>query len=360
MISGSGRTTASDAVAGPQTLITQPPARTGTGRARGTFGELLQGALPGDLDFLVTLPIRAGSTAVFTPDPLADGVRVDPPHKTKSRTLAELVLRRRGIAGGGLLRLDCALPEGKGLASSSADLVATARAIGDAFGRPPHPSEIESWLRLVEPSDGVMYPGIVAFRHRQVRLHARLGPVPPLTIVAVDEGGEIDTVAFNRIPARIPAADQREYRRLLETLRRAVPAGDVTTIGEVATRSARMNAARHPRPHLDAVIARARSIGAAGVVVAHSGTMIGMLLDDRDPDHALRMADATAWSGSFGTRAHLHRSAPCPPDHPDHPDHPERAARTSDRTGRTGRSLSGAGGSAGWGAQSGGRRMPRW
>lgn len=288
---------------------TPRPTRTGTGRAHGTFGELLQGALPGDQDFLVTLPIRAGSTAVFTPDPRADGVRVEPPHKTKSRALAELVLRRRGISGGGLLRLDCALPEGKGLASSSADLVATARAIGDAYGHPPHPSEIESWLRLIEPSDGVMYPGIVAFRHRQVRLHSRLGPVPPLTIVAADEGGGIDTVAFNRTPARFPVAETREYRRLLQTLAVAVPAGDVATIGRVATRSARMNAARHPRPHLDAVIAQARSIGAAGVVVAHSGTMIGMLLDDRDPDHARRLADATAWARSFGP-SHLHRSAP--------------------------------------------------
>lgn len=284
------------------------PSRIGVGSAFGTFGELLQGVLPDGLDFLVTLPIRAGSTAVFRSDPGAGGVRVHPPHKTKSRRLAELVLQRHGLARGGRLHVNCDLPEGKGLASSSADLVATARAVTDAIGHRPDGAEIESYLRVIEPSDGVMYPGIVAFHHRQVRLHSWLGPSPPLTIVAADEGGEIDTVAFNRIPKPFSAADRGEYGRLLRTLVDAVTTGDVTTIGRVATRSARMNSVLRPRAHLESVIAEARSIGALGVIVAHSGTTIGMLLADSDPHHSRKVAAAMTWSRSFGTQSHIHRS----------------------------------------------------
>lgn len=283
--------------------------RRGMGSAFGTCGELLQGVMAeNNLDFLVTLPIRAGSTAVFEPDPRLDCVHVHPPHKTKSRRLAELVLRRRGIPGGGRLHLCCELPEGKGLASSSADLVATARAVIGATGHDADPLEIESYLRAIEPSDGVMYPGVVAFYHRQVRLHTWLGLPPPLTIVTADEGGAIDTITFNRAPKPFTAADKNEYSSLLQTLTAALAEQDTAAIGYVATRSAIMNSALRPRGHLDTTIAEARSIGALGVVVAHSGTTIGMLLADTDPDYPRKLADATAWSRSFSSTNTVHRS----------------------------------------------------
>src|SRR5690242_6583544 len=61
--------------------------RTGHGQAFGTFGELLQGRLPGGDDFLVTLPITLRSTAWFRLDP-AGPLRVSPSHKLKSLALA--------------------------------------------------------------------------------------------------------------------------------------------------------------------------------------------------------------------------------------------------------------------------------
>lgn len=289
-------------------------ARIGVGSAFGTCGELLQGVMAeNDVDFLVTLPIRAGSTAVFEPDPRMDCVHVHPARKTKSRRLAELILRRRGIPGGGRLHVCCELPEGKGLASSSADLVATARAVADATGHGADPAEIESYLRAIEPSDGVMYPGVVAFYHRQVRLHTQLGAPPPLTIVTADEGGVIDTITFNRTPKPFTAADKREYSSLLRILTTALATQDAEAVGYVATRSAIMNSPLHPREHLDTVIAEARCLGALGVVVAHSGTTIGMLLADTDPHYPRKLADATAWSRSFSNTNAVHHS--WRPDH---------------------------------------------
>jgi L-threonine kinase len=70
------------------------------------------------------------------------------------------MLRRHGLPGGGTLILQSRLPEGKGHASSSADLVATVRAT-DATGVTPTRRQIESMLATIEPSDGVMYSGVV-------------------------------------------------------------------------------------------------------------------------------------------------------------------------------------------------------
>ncbi|WP_459959583.1 GHMP family kinase ATP-binding protein [Nocardia sp. IFM 10818] len=271
-------------------------------------------------DFLVTLPIRAGSVAVFEPGSPTGEIETFPPHKSKSQRLAALMLARSRSSArtrGGRLTLISDLPEGKGLASSTADLVATARAIADAQGRRITASEIEGDLRAIEPSDGVMYPGSVAFYHREVRLLTRLAPLRSLTIVTGDEGGYVDTVEFNRCAKPFTTADKHEYSRLLGALTTAAERGDLRAIGEIATRSAELSTTLRARPHLDKMIAAARGLGALGVIVAHSGTTSGILLADDDPDYSAKVDEARRISADFATEVTVHRTwRPGPPDWP--------------------------------------------
>lgn len=269
------------------------PGGVGVGSAVGTFGELLQGVLPDTsdatgTDFLVTLPITRGSTAVFTPTPASLEVTVEPGDKTKSQRLATDMLARYGVRCGGHLTIDSELAEGKGEASSSADMVAAARAIADAFDIPIAPSNIEDMLREIEPSDGVMYPGVVVFDHRAVRLRARLGPLPPATIVGIDEGGQVDTVAFNRLPKPFSDFDKDRYRRLLATMTTAVSRGDLSLVGEVATQSSVMNQRLRRKRSLPDMLAICERQGGLGVVTAHSGTTLGVLLAADEPGAAAR------------------------------------------------------------------------
>ncbi|MFI2478548.1 hypothetical protein [Nocardia xishanensis] len=292
------------------------PSRVGVGAAFGSCGELLQGVTADNgRDFLVTLPITRGSVAVFEPDPCRDDLTVVPAHKTKSRAVAAAVLAVSTALRGGVLTVLGDLPEGKGLASSTADLVATARAVADAEGRTLAPTEIEAVLRGIEPSDGVMYPGAVAYYHREVRLLAALGALPPLTVVTGDEGGCVDTVAFDRQRPTVPPVVAREYSSLLATLSEAITRGDAATIGAVATRSARLSTPLRARPHLEATITAAERIGALGVVVAHSGTTTGILLDERDPQIAAKIVAAQQICAKFAVSVDIYRSwRPGPPD----------------------------------------------
>ncbi|GLK12742.1 hypothetical protein [Streptosporangium carneum] len=262
----------------------------GTGSAFGTFGELLQGMTSKDRrDFLVTLPIDRGATATFNLDRNSDGITVLPRHKAKAQRLVRLMLDAYRWPGGGTLHLRGDLPEGKGLASSSADLVATARAVGAALGVPVEAETIERFLRGIEPTDGVMYPEVTAFYHREVRLREVLGPLPPLVIVGVEEGGVVDTVEFNRQSKRFSEADCAEYDRLLERISRAIRDGDVTTIGEVATASALMNEKLRPKRLLHQMIDVSRECGGLGVSIAHSGTFLGVLVAESDPECARKV-----------------------------------------------------------------------
>ncbi|MFI7099625.1 kinase [Streptomyces sp. NPDC050161] len=254
---------------------------------------MLQGVLEGNgRDFLVTLPISLSSTAEFRLTEGAGEVKVSPVHKRKSQALAQRILRGRRIDSGGVLTLASTLPEGKGLASSSADLVATAHAVGDCLGLRFTESEIEALLREVEPSDGVMYRGIVAFYHREVQLKERLGFLPPLTIVAHDIGGMVDTVLFNRSPKPFDAADRKKYSKLLDRLREAVSCGDLETVGEISTHSAHMNSKIMARAYFDDILRICHEVEGLGLVLAHSGTNLGILLRDDISDHADRLSHA--------------------------------------------------------------------
>lgn len=297
------RTAHSEFCEGNPEFPVSPGRMHGSGSAFGTFGELLQGRLqPGNRDFLVTLPLARWSTASFTwrPDrPL----EAEPAGKRKSWELADRMLRHYGVPGGGTLTLSSELKEGKGMASSSADLVATARAVGKALGVRMPAATIEDFIRTIEPTDGVMYDGVVAFYHREVRLCARLGDVPPMTVVGVDEGGEIDTVVYNRVPKSFTPGETAEYRRMLHVLAEALRRGDVPAVGRIATRSAQMNQRFQYKRLLPDLLEICRDTGSLGVVAAHSGTKLGILLSRTDPEHDERLAAVTG--ACLGLRADI-------------------------------------------------------
>ncbi|MFF4486647.1 kinase [Streptomyces sp. NPDC001544] len=266
---------------------------TGVSAAFGTFGELLQGVLPEeDGDFLVTLPVARWAMARFELLPGAEALQVWPAHKRKALRLTSMIMEDAQRCWGGVLRIDSTIPEGKGLASSSADLVATARAVANALDEPMPPRRIESYLARIEPTDGVLYPAVVAFHHRSVRLRARLGSLPSMAVVSVDEGGAVDTVDFNSLPKPFTTADKREYARLLERVTRAVARQDLAEVGRVATASARMNQVLRHKWSLEALIDICQQVGGLGVVVGHSGTTLGILLNTEAPHCASQLAVA--------------------------------------------------------------------
>lgn len=282
---------------------------TGVSACFGTFGELLQGRLPeSDRDFLVTLPIARWTTATFQQDTAKEGVETWPGHKRKARRMAEMVIQTSGLRTGGVLTIDSNLPEGKGMASSSADLVATARAVANALDLDLPPAAIERLLGQIEPTDGVLYPGIVVFDHRVVRLRTRLGSLPAMTIVGLDEGGTVDTIEFNRRAKPYSAADKREYARLLDRMTVAVRNRDLLEVGAVATRSAVLNQRFWPKRTLTSLLDAATRIGALGVVNAHSGTVLGLLIDAADPDYAAKTAAAVEACSALARDVFLHRT----------------------------------------------------
>ncbi|MER9007168.1 hypothetical protein NKI15_26455 [Mesorhizobium sp. M0862] len=269
----------------------------------GTFGELLQGqlsigTLSRDSHFLVTMPVALFARAHFMPVGGTRSVTVYPPHKVKAKRLAENLVVALG-ASGGILLLQSELLEGKGLASSSADLVATARSIACCFKRRIRTSLIEKLMAEIEPSDGVMYPGVVAYQQRTCGLLSFLGQMPPLAIVGIDEGGMVETVDYDQRRGEISASRRAEYHELLDRARVAIPQGDTAAIGRIATASAILHQERTPKKLLNSMLEASETTGALGVIVAHSGTMIGILLERTAADFPRKLRSVLAHVSPF-------------------------------------------------------------
>jgi len=252
--------------------------RRGVGSANGTLGELVQGQTVAGEDFLVTFPIELWSEVTVV---LNDSGTVDAPtNKPKSKRMVELALKRLGLPDmGARLDVDCRLPEGRGLASSTADVVATARAVADATGLHLEPGEIAELAIQIEPSDGVMWDDVVAFNHRAGRLLRLLGRLPDMRVLGIDLGGTVDTVAFNRRPKDYTQEERQHCQEALDAVAEAIADLNVRGIGEACTISARIHQRVLPKPELDTLLEVCVESGGAGVNVAHSGTVVGLIFE---------------------------------------------------------------------------------
>lgn len=175
------------------------------------------------------------------------------------------------------------IPRSKGLGSSSADVSATVFATGLALGIELDPATVARIAITVEPSDGVMFPGLALLDHREGRILEILGPPPPMEIVALDFGGTVDTVEFNAVDRRhLWQSIQTEVDEALRLVKTGVRDLDPWAIGRGATISAQASQSVLPKAKLPSVLSFAETVGAAGVNVGHSGTIIGVLLDAKE------------------------------------------------------------------------------
>ncbi len=251
-------------------------------RAPGVCGELVQGML-GDSHFLVTCPIDYFARARVTLFKNGDGLEA-PSNCPKSAAALRATLNRLGHGHlSGKLTINSPIPRSKGLGSSSADVTATIAATALALGVELTPETMASIALSVEPSDGVMFPGIALLDHREGQIIQVLGPPPPMEIVAFDFGGTVDTVEFNAVDRRSQwKSIQAEVDEALSLVKAGIQEQDPDLIGRGASISSRASQAVLFKPQLPDVLAFAESVGAAGVNVGHSGTVIGVLLDARE------------------------------------------------------------------------------
>lgn len=263
--------------------------RTGKGRSIAQHGELFQGQIEderGELHrCLVSLPCRVlHSEASFQPDE-SGTLQVSPSHKCKAQRVVQLTLAYLDVAAvGGKITIKSAVPEAKGCGSSTADCIAAAKAVADALGIAIAEEEMARLVVEAEvASDNFMFSRAVLFAHREgTVLEDYAAQLPSIEVLGIDTApeGRVETLKF-------PAAEYshrqlQSFCTLTGALRRALRCRDVRLLGRVATASANINQEFLPKAMYLEIRRIAESIGALGVAIAHSGTVLSILLDRQD------------------------------------------------------------------------------
>ena len=162
-------------------------------RVPGSCGELVQGCIDGK-PFLVTCPVNLYTRVVVTDAKSGICGLGSKSYRALQDTLSFLGEARLPFG----IQLRSELPQGKGMASSSADIAAVVFAVSTAFG---HCLTAEETARLavgIEPTDGVFFDGIVRFNQMTGECLEHMGCFPRLKIAVFDTGGAVDTLAFHQ------------------------------------------------------------------------------------------------------------------------------------------------------------------
>ncbi len=317
-------------------------AQDGWGASCGSGGEFFQGQV-GGIWLQVACPVDRWRWARISPGADEQGPGPDQAHPLppKAKELHERFAQAGMIVdGGGETRVGLGgddLRPGTGLGSSTADLGALIGAVHGLAGRvgvgvagehgvgssggcggdltgDVDPRRATAWALKVEPTNGTFFRDLTLFDHRGGDVAESMGPVPVLDLVVVTDG-PVDTLAFNRRLDRrvaktgLASGLLRRWTSSLGLLRHAVASGDLEALGRASTLSARCSVTLTPRPLLEPVERVAGEMGALGVMVGHSGTATGILLD---PGRRTHPEDAAARLQSLipGSKPLLMRTGP--------------------------------------------------
>jgi uncharacterized protein involved in propanediol utilization len=216
---------------------------------------------------------------------------VGTPELIKVRRAAIYTLRELSThpapAKGGQIEITSDIPRGIGMGSSTSDVTAAIRAVADYHGVTLSPADVGRIAVLAEcASDPIMIEDrVVLFAHRDAITLETFGDrLPPMIVIGCDtdpDGGGVDTVAFE--PAEYSDRDIGVFGVLRAALRRAVATGDTALLGRVSTASALLNQRFLRTALLPELIELCRRCGGCGVQIAHSGTVVGLIFDPRQP-----------------------------------------------------------------------------
>lgn len=254
----------------------RPRAREGRGSAAGTCGEFIQGLLLDGTRFHVTCPINMSSTVVAklrpADEPSVIGLR---DYQSKLALAIEYTVEKLGLGPQEVTIWPWSdIDVGKGMGSSTADVLAGIRAVADATDERLDVSEEGALAAKVESSDGSMYPGIAAVNHKTCEMVKAWDWYPEFAVVMLVPQASVDTPSIPFFGQDELAA---EYETLLTNMDEAIAERSLPRFAEQSTRSAELNQRFLVNPYSHALSERLDEFGALGLNVGHTGTVCGLL-----------------------------------------------------------------------------------
>ncbi|WP_097504577.1 L-threonine kinase [Escherichia coli] len=245
-------------------------------------GELIQGWILGS-EKLMSCPVEWYSTVeVGYGSALAD-------ERPLSRAMVERLLQYwhypADLSQDIRIDVHSTIPVAKGMASSTADIAATAVATARHLGHRLDESTLAMLCVSLEPTDSTVFRQLTLFDHNDASVQIACNTQPALDLLVLESPQTLRTADYHRIPrqagllAGVPTL-KRAWKKIQESCLTKNP----HLMGEAATLSAIANQRLLPKPDFDALLSLVDECDLYGVNVAHSGSVVGLMLDRNKAD----------------------------------------------------------------------------
>ncbi|WP_244438934.1 GHMP family kinase ATP-binding protein [Paraburkholderia dilworthii] len=224
-------------------------------------------------------------------------ISVSPQHCEKAKRAAELTLKTFAQTGvGGHVTINSNIAIGRGMGSSTADVLATILAVLDCLNiQAPIDRVMQIAVDAETACDSTLFSqNAVLFAQREgLIIEAFTKSLPHIDFISIDAATveSVDTLTLK--PAEYSHVEIEMFRSMRALLRQAFNTSNLNLLGRVATASARINERFLRKLHLDRIEGIGVRHGAIGVQVAHSGTVVGLMFDPVDDRTAARIELAT-------------------------------------------------------------------
>lgn len=183
------------------------------------------------------------------------------------------------------LKIDSDIPIAKGMASSTADLVATAVATATYLGKTPSEEEVAKICINIEPTDSTVFSHITLFDHLKGSFTKNYGNFPSCKVLLLEGRQSINTIDFRKTDhSDILKENYETMKKALLHFEKGMEKKDLNEIGKAATLSGFANQKIIYKEGLEDIHELSEKLGAYGVNVAHSGSVIGILYNNKEFD----------------------------------------------------------------------------
>ncbi len=245
----------------------------------GSCGEFVQGMVDND-EYLSSYTIDMYSTAIV--EERLKNIQRGP---NKSRKAVEAVFNRFNIpvneSKNISLNIKSEIPVGKGMASSTADIGATIVATLGLLKQSLSSEEISKLASTIEPTDSIYIEKNSIFNPLNGDVIKYLGNIKNSRVVILEPKKTLNTMKIRSLTnyKEIKIQNKEIIKNAFQLLEEGIQNNDLYSIGKACTLSSLANENIDKKEGLKEIIEISQNYGAYGVNIAHSGTVVGILID---------------------------------------------------------------------------------
>ena len=173
------------------------------------------------------------------------------------------------------------IPISKGMASSTADIGATIKATLNLIGKNLDEYEISRLATKIEPTDSIYIKENTIFNPLDANVIKKLGVLDTGKVLILEPNETLSTKYIRKKENYNKIKKQNKYiiEYAFKLLEEGIKKKDLNLIGQACNISSIANENIHKKKYLNEIMDISKEYGAYGVNIAHSGTVVGILLE---------------------------------------------------------------------------------